>query len=125
MTHNFVDATVHMHGTHSTVTKSASFNDKKLDVMVDVFAKSLIAGKNLGLPQAHDSVIASEVSWAMLNDAITHNPPSKGTPKEMQQILKHRRSLRSGFGLPVNPQECPAIALEPGSRWPAAKNCAA
>jgi myo-inositol 2-dehydrogenase/D-chiro-inositol 1-dehydrogenase len=105
MTHDFVEATVELHGVHNTIRKSAPFHDKKLDVMVDVFARSIFAGKNLGVPQARDSVIASEVSWAMLNDAISHVPPVRGTPLEMQQILQHRRSLESGFGLPVNTLE--------------------
>ena len=105
MTHDFVEATVELHGIHNTTRKSAPFNDKKLDVMVDVFARSILAGKNLGVPQARDSVIASEVSWAMLNDAISHVPPVRGTPLEMQQILQHRRSLENGFGLPVNTLE--------------------
>jgi len=86
---------------HNTICKTAAFNDKKLDVMVDVFARSILAGTNLGFPQARDSVIASEVSWAMLNDAIANIPPVKGTPEEMRQILEHRRKLVNGFGLPV------------------------
>lgn len=73
--------------------------------MVDVFARSVLEEKNLGFPQARDSVIASEVSWAMLNDAIANQPPVRGTPEEMQQILEHRRSLIDGFGLPVKTRE--------------------
>jgi hypothetical protein len=84
--------------------KTAAFNDKKLDVMVDVFARSILAGKNLGFPQARDSVIASEVSWAMLKDANSSIPPVRGTPEEMQEILEHRRNLVNGFGLPVRRQ---------------------
>ena len=107
MRHNFIDATIECHGVNTTMHKSANFNDKKLDVFVDTFARSIISGKNLGVPQARDSVIASEVAWNMLHDAIKNSPPVKGTKKEMDDILKHRRSLRSGFGLPVRPQECP------------------
>jgi predicted dehydrogenase len=105
MRHDFSMATVELYGVGETLLKTAPFNDKKLDVMVDVFARSVIAGKNLGFPQARDSVIASEVSWAMLNDAIAHQPPVRGTPEEMQQILEHRRNLVDGFGLPVKTQE--------------------
>ena len=73
--------------------------------MVDVFGRSILVGKNLGFPPARDSVVASEVSWAMLNDAMTNIPPVRGTPEEMQQILEHRRHLINGFGLPVkNPK---------------------
>jgi len=101
LTHNFVDATIELFGVHKTIRKAAPFNDKKLDVMVDVVARSVLAGKNLGVPQARDSVIASEISWAMLNDAIANMPPVRGTPEEMHQILAHRRNLSNGFGLPV------------------------
>jgi hypothetical protein len=82
-------------------------------VMVDVFARSVLAGKNLGFPQARDSVIASEVSWAMLNDAVANIPPVRGTPEEMQQILEHRRRLVNGFGLPVRMQELSDLPLAP------------
>ena len=105
MRHDFSEATIELYGVRNTLLKAAAFNDKKLDVMVDVFARSILAGKNLGFPPARDSVIASEVSWAMLNDAIAHVPPVRGTPEEMQQILEHRRNLVNGFGLPVKTEE--------------------
>jgi predicted dehydrogenase len=111
MRHDFSMAAVELYGAGETVYKTAPFNDKKLDVMVDVFARSVIAGKNLGFPQARDSVIASEVSWAMLNDAIANQPPARGTPEEMQQILAHRCSLIDGFGLPVKTEELPDGSL--------------
>jgi len=113
MRHDFTSATIELHGVHGTRCTTAPFNDKKLDVMVDVFARSVLAGKNLGFPQARDSVIASEVSWAMLHDAISNNPPVRGTPEEMFQILEHRRQMENGFGLPVKshePEESPLPA---------------
>jgi hypothetical protein len=111
MRHDFSMAAVELYGGGETVYKTAPFNDKKLDVMVDVFARSVIAGKNLGFPQARDSVIASEVSWAMLNDAIANQPPARGNFEEMQQILVHRRGLIDGFGLPVKTEEQPDGSL--------------
>jgi predicted dehydrogenase len=108
MRHDFKNATIECHGTSATLIKTAMFNDKKLDVMCDVFAKSIAAGRNLGFPTARDSAIASEVAWAMLDDAVKNTPPAIGTSQELKQILEHRRSLRSGFGLPVRAQGCPA-----------------
>jgi myo-inositol 2-dehydrogenase/D-chiro-inositol 1-dehydrogenase len=108
MRHDFKNATIECHGINHTLRKTGLFNDKKLDVMVDVFARSILAGKNLGFPTVRDSVIASEMAWAMLNDAVKNAPPVRGTKKELEAILAHRRSLREGYGLPVRPQECPA-----------------
>lgn len=107
MRHDFTEATVDLHGIHNTIHKTAPFNDKKLDVMVDVFARSILGGRDLGFPHARDSVIASEVSWNMLNDAISHVPPVRGTPEEMQQILELRRNMINGFGLPLKTKDLP------------------
>ncbi len=115
MRHDFINATIECNGVNSTLKKTAKFNDKKLDVMIDVFARSILAGKNLGLPTPRDSAVASEVAWAMLHDATANQPPALGTKKEMQQIVAHRKSLRSGFGLPVRPQDCPSEVGMPGS----------
>ena len=114
MRHNFIDATIELHGIHATVNKTGLFNDKKLDVLVDNFARSVAAGKNLGMPMARDSVIASEVSWAMLRDAIANGLPVKGSKRDMQQILQHRRTLRTGYGLPSQPQGCPEEPIPAG-----------
>jgi predicted dehydrogenase len=114
MRHNFSDATIEVHGASRTITKTAPFNDKKLDVMVDIFARSLIAGKNVGFPTARDSVIASEVSWAMLKDAMAHNPPAVGQLNDLEEILAHRRNLRSGYGLPLRQASTPATVAAMG-----------
>ncbi len=114
MRHDFKDATIECFGINTTVKKTALFNDKKLDVMCEIFAKSIAAGKNMGFPTPRDSAIASEVAWAMLHDAVKNNPPSVGTPNEIKMILEHRKSLRSGFGLPVRPQDCPTQPVPVG-----------
>jgi hypothetical protein len=114
MRHDFRNATIDCHGVRRTLQKTAPFNDKKLDVMCDIFARSIKAGKNLGFPTVRDGAIASEVAWAMLRDAVKNNPPKVGTPAELEMILKHRRSLRSGFGLPTRPQSCPTDPIPAG-----------
>ncbi len=108
MRHDFKNATIECHGVNHTMHKTGLFNDKKLDVMVDVFGRSLHAGKNLGFPTVRDSVIASEMAWRMLEDAIRNEPPVRGHLGELEAILAHRRTLREGYGLPVRPQECPS-----------------
>ncbi|HXX56349.1 MAG TPA: Gfo/Idh/MocA family oxidoreductase [Candidatus Nitrosotalea sp.] len=113
MKHDFVEATVELHGVNKTIRKTAPFDDKKLDVMVDIFGRSILAGKNLGAPQARDSVIASEISWAMLKGAILNSPPVRGTEEEMLQILEHRSKMLSGFGLPVRTLESSEYPMVP------------
>ena len=114
MRHDFRNATIDCHGVKKTLVKTAPFNDKKLDVMCDIFARSILAGKNLGFPTVRDGAIASEMAWAMLNDAVKNGPPKVGTHSELEMILKHRRSLRSGFGLPTRPQGCPTEPVPVG-----------
>jgi myo-inositol 2-dehydrogenase/D-chiro-inositol 1-dehydrogenase len=114
MRHDFKNATIECHGVNTTLTKTAMFNDKKLDVMCDIFAKSVAAGRNMGFPTARDSAVASEVAWAMLDDAVKNTPPAIGTSRELKMILDHRKSLRNGFGLPVRPQSCPAEPVPVG-----------
>lgn len=103
MRHDFRNATIECHGVTETLVKTQPYNDKKLDVMVDAFARSVLSGTNVGCPNARDSVVASEASWAMLEDAIKNDPPPIGTQTELTAILEHRRTLREGFGLPSRP----------------------
>jgi len=114
MRHDFKDATIECFGVNRTHRKTSMFNDKKLDVMCDIFAKSIAAGRNMGYPTPRDSAVASEIAWAMLDDAVKNNPPSVGTAREIKMILQHRRSLRSGFGLPVRAQDCPSEPVPVG-----------
>jgi myo-inositol 2-dehydrogenase/D-chiro-inositol 1-dehydrogenase len=101
MTHDFKKATVELHGTTRTEKVVDEFGDKKIDVLVDVFARSIIAGSNLGFPEIRDSVIASEVAWKMLDDAAGNDSPCIGRPEDMDEIVARRRTLKNGYGLPV------------------------
>ena len=75
-----------------TVRKEASYGGKKLDIMVDVFAKSLDAGKNLGYPTARDAVVASRVSAEMVEQAY-RSLPNKGQLADRQRIFNHHVEL--------------------------------
>ncbi len=101
MTHDFKTATVELHGTTRTEKIVNDFGDKKIDVLVDVFARSILEGRNLGFPEVRDSVIASEVSWKMLDDASRNGAPCIGKPEDMDEIVARRRTLKNGYGLPV------------------------
>lgn len=101
MTHDFKDATVELHGVTRTEKIVKEFGDKKLDVLVDVFARSIFAGRNLGFPEVRDSVIASEMAWKMLADAGVNGSPCVGKVEDMDEIMARRRTLTNGYGLPV------------------------
>ncbi len=101
MTHDFRTATVELHGVGRTERIEKEFGDKKLDVLVDVFGRSILAGRNLGFPEARDSVIASEVSWKMFDDAVKNGSPCIGQPEDMDEIVARRRTMKNGYGLPV------------------------
>jgi myo-inositol 2-dehydrogenase/D-chiro-inositol 1-dehydrogenase len=101
MTHDFKNAMVDMHGIHTTITKTDPFNDKKIDILVDVFARSVLSGKNKGFPTMRDSVIASDMAWKMLEDAVKNDLPSIGKLEDMNEIVARRRTLHNGYGLPV------------------------
>jgi myo-inositol 2-dehydrogenase/D-chiro-inositol 1-dehydrogenase len=92
---------VELHGMHHTITKTEDFKDKKIDILVDVFAKSVLAGKNLGYPTVKDSVIASDMAWKMFDDAVKNGAPCIGKPEEMDDIIVRRRTMKQGYGLPL------------------------
>jgi myo-inositol 2-dehydrogenase/D-chiro-inositol 1-dehydrogenase len=101
LTYDFKTATVELHGVRTTLTKTDDFNDKKIDILVDVFAKSVLAGENLGYPTVADSVVASDMAWKMFDDAVRNGAPCIGQPEEMDEILARRRTLTQGYGLPL------------------------
>lgn len=101
MTHDFKTATIEMRGINHTILKTQDFGDKKIDILVDVFARSVQAGRNLGFPTVKDSVIASDMAWKMFADAVKNNPPRIGKHEDMEEIIKRRMTMTEGYGLPV------------------------
>jgi myo-inositol 2-dehydrogenase/D-chiro-inositol 1-dehydrogenase len=83
--HDFTTVKMECLGVNQTLRKQGPYGDKKIDVMVDVFARSLDVGKNLGYPTARDAVIASRVSAAMVEQAY-RSLPMKGTAADLQRI---------------------------------------
>jgi len=102
MAHDFQKATIEMHGITQTIIRTGNFNDKKVDIMVDIFARSLIAGENLGYPTVRDSVIASDMAWKMYYDAVSNGAPCIGRTEDMDEILARRRLMKEGYGLPLS-----------------------
>lgn len=88
-----------VNGVTQTIVEDFSFVDKNIDVSIETFAQSIKAGKNLGLPTVHDSVVASTMAWKMLDDAMRNNPPAIGDLGELEEIKERRRNLTEGYGL--------------------------
>lgn len=101
MTHDFKQATIDMRGVTQTIQKTDDFADKKIDVMVDIFARSVLEGKNLGFPIAKDSVIASDIAWKMFDNAVKNGAPCIGSPQDVEDILARRKAMKGGYGLPI------------------------
>lgn len=94
MQHDFAMTRIEFHGTTFTGAKEGLYGDKKTDVMCERFAEALDTGDASRLPSARDSVIASEVSQAMLDAAARDAAPCVGTPEEMEEILQWRAGQR-------------------------------
>jgi myo-inositol 2-dehydrogenase/D-chiro-inositol 1-dehydrogenase len=94
MAHDFRDVEIDYRGVETTTRKTGPYGGKKLDVLCENFARSLDAGRALGLPLARDSVIASQVAQEMLDFATQDDPPVIGSPDDLQRILAHRAGLR-------------------------------
>ncbi len=115
MKHDFRNATVELHGVHTTQTRRRCSMTRNWTSWSMRSAGRSSPGKNLGFPIARDSAIASEVAWAMLHDAVSHDPPVRGTHKELEQILSIGRSMRKRIhGLPVHPDRLPDKHLAVG-----------
>ena len=101
MTHDFKNATIDLRGINTTIIKTEEFRDKKIDILLNVFAESVFEGKNKGFPTVEDSVIASDIAWKMYYDAIKNGSPSIGKKQDMVEIMERRKTLEEGYGLPV------------------------
>lgn len=95
MQHNFSMARIEFHGVTHTSAVEGLYGDKKTDVLCERFAEALDTGKTDRLPSARDSVIASEVSQAMLDAATRGSSTSVGAREEMEEILQWRSRERS------------------------------
>lgn len=90
--HDFRTVKLECRGVNRTVLKEGPYGNKKIDVMLDVFALSLDANRNLGYPTARDAVIASRVSAEMVAQAYPALPV-RGTLADLQRIFDHQKEL--------------------------------
>ncbi len=100
MSHDFVTATVDLHGVDVTRHIEKPYNDKNVDILCQKFATALRSGvPDPTLPTFRDSAIASQYAWTFLEDAERHDMPAVGTPAEMAAILDRRTNQHIGYGL--------------------------
>lgn len=88
--HDFADVHVQMHGVHETIRKTGPYGGKKMDVMLDLFARSLEAGRDLGLPTARDAVTASSIAQRMHDEASADEPPCIGDDAERRFVIENK-----------------------------------
>lgn len=89
--HDFNKAYLQFNGINQSITREASYGGKNLDVLYRKFADSLDAGKNMGLPTARDSAIASEIAQKMIDEAIAEGCPAIGSQQQLKEIRKFRK----------------------------------
>ena len=92
MDHDFKTVTVDLRGHTQTCLEEFPYGGKKVDVMARRLAEAINGGP-VRYPNARDSVIASRVSWQMLEQASV-NPSRWGKPGDVDQVLVHRGKLR-------------------------------
>lgn len=100
MEHDFKTATVELHGITYTDRIQKPFGGKNIDVLCDLFADSVEAGKlHPKLPTARDSALSSEYAWKFLENARENDLPAIGDMKTLEVIRERRRTMKNGYGL--------------------------
>ncbi|GHT76811.1 dehydrogenase [Bacteroidia bacterium] len=100
MTHDFKTAVVELHGITQTHRIEKPFGGKNMDVLCQQFADSVLSGeRHPGLPTIRDAAIASEFAWYCLENAKSNDLPAIGNLQTLEEIRKHRRTLKNGYGL--------------------------
>jgi predicted dehydrogenase len=100
MTHDFKTAVVELHGVTQTLTIEHPHGGKNIDVLCDLFAKSIESGKRSEeLPRFRDAALASQYAWKFFRDSLTHDLPAIGDLKTLEQIRERRRTMKNGYGL--------------------------
>ncbi len=100
MTHDFKTAYVELRGVNETHIIEEPFGGKNIDILCDLFADSINAGKlHPQLPTLRDSAIASEYAWLFLENSRKNDLPAIGDHETLEQIWERRRTMSEGYGL--------------------------
>lgn len=87
MEHDFDTVRIDLRGTETVSQESGPYGGKKLDVMAARLAAAINGGP-VRYPTARDSVVASVVSWQML-DLARANAPQHGVPADLERVVAH------------------------------------
>ena len=100
MSHNYITATVELHGVSKTQVVKKPFGDKNLDILLHLFARSLTEGRrDPSLPKVEDAAIASAYAWKFLESAAGNEMPVRGDLETLEEIKERRNNKRIGYGL--------------------------
>lgn len=100
MTHDYNTAVVEIHGVTQTVRIEKKFGDKNIDILIDLFADSVMTGVlNPSLPTLRDAAMASEYAWRFLEDSYKNDLPVKGDRETLKKILYRREFKGEGYGV--------------------------
>ena len=91
MHHDFQTVHIDLRGTTQTVIDEMPYGDKKLHIMAQRLAAA-IHGDTIRYPQARDSVIASDISWKMLDQARA-TAPTFGNHGDIERIMKNKHNI--------------------------------
>lgn len=96
MTHDFKTAVVELRGVTQTHRIERPFGGKNIDVLCDLFARSIESGvREESLPRLRDAAIASEYAWRFIQDARSHEMPSIGDLATLEEIRERRRTMKT------------------------------
>ena len=88
MHHDFATVKIDLHGVTQTISEEMPYGDKKLPIMAQRLATAIHGGP-ANYPKARDSVVASRISWAMLDQA-RGSAPLFGTSDDITRILRNK-----------------------------------
>lgn len=101
MTHDFKVAKVELRGVTKTEVLEDKHGGKNIFQLCEAFADKIQgeSGASGTLPSFRDAAIASEFSWACLEDSRRNDLPSIGDNETLVRIRERRAAMEDGYGL--------------------------
>ena len=101
MTHDFKVVKVELRGVTKTEVQEGRHGGKNISHLCEAFADRILgeSGSSGTLPSFRDAAIASEFSWACLEDSRRNDLPSIGDNETLIKIRERRAAMEDGYGL--------------------------